>query len=61
MIIPDGPFQGKEAILTTGCDCMLIKGETGFRVKDGKITFEIGYDERDLRHVYDLLRKREQT
>jgi hypothetical protein len=61
MIIPDGPFQGKEAILTTGCDCVLINGETGFCVKDGKIICEIGYDQRDLQRVYDLLRKREQT
>lgn len=61
MIIPDGPFQGKEAILTTNCDCVLIKGEAGFCVKDGKIVSEIDCDQRDLQHVYDLLRKREQA
>jgi len=63
MIIPDGPFQGEEAELkaTAAGDCVRIKGETEFCVKDGKITFKIGYDERDLRYVYDLLRKREQT
>jgi endo-beta-N-acetylglucosaminidase D len=61
MIIPDGPFQGKEAILTTSCDCVLIKGEAEFWVKDGKIVSEIDYDQRDLQHVYDLLREREQA
>lgn len=61
MIIPDGPLQGKEAILTRDCDCVLIKGETGFCVKGGKIISEIDYDQRDLQHIYDLLRERERT
>jgi hypothetical protein len=58
MVIPEGRFQGKAAILTVGCDCILIEREIGFCVKDGKIIFPTdGYDERDLRHVYDLLRR----
>jgi len=58
MIIPNGPFQGKEAMLTTECDWVVIKGETGFCVRDGKIISEIEYDQRDLQYVYDLFRKR---
>ncbi len=57
MVIPDGRFQGKAATLTIGCDCVLIDGEIGFCVKNGKIIFPIdNYDERDLHQVYDLLR-----
>lgn len=60
MIIPDGPFQGKRAELkaTAAGDCVRIHGETDFCVKEGKITFPVDYDERDLLHVYDLLRKK---
>jgi hypothetical protein len=63
MIIPDGPFKDKKAQLKTTPtgDWVRIAGETEYCVKGGKITFEKGYDERDLRYVYDLLRKREQT
>ncbi len=62
MIIPDGPFQGKEAELFADVDCVRIVGEIDFLVKkDGRIIFPIDYDERDLRHIYDLLRKREQA
>lgn len=58
MKIPDGPFQGKEAILVVNCDCVLIADETGFCVKDGRLQFPSGYDERDLNRIYDLLRKK---
>jgi hypothetical protein len=67
MIIRDGPFQGRKALLTTTLegDWVRIEGEESeveFRVgKDDKIIFPIDYDERDLRHVYDLLQKREQA
>ena len=63
MIIPDGPFCGRKAELKTTAagDWVRIDGETEFCVKDGRIGFEIGYDERDLRHLYDLLRKRAQA
>lgn len=59
MIIPDGPFKDKRAELkaTAEGDCVRIDGETEFCVKDGHIVFPIDYDERDLLHVYDLLRK----
>jgi hypothetical protein len=57
VIIPDGPFQSKEAVLIVGCDCVLIEGETVFCVKDGKIYSLIEQDERDPRHFYDLFRK----
>lgn len=62
VIIPDGWFRGKNAELksTADGDWVLIEGETEFRYKDGTIaTLPEGYDERDLRYVYDLLRKRE--
>lgn len=62
MIIPDGWFGGKNAELksTADGDWVLIEGETEFRYKNGEIaTLPEGYDERDLRHVYDLLRERE--
>jgi len=60
VIVPDGPFQGKQAELkaTAAGDCVRIDGETEFRVKDGRIVLPIDYDERDLLHVYDLLRKK---
>lgn len=58
MKIPDGPFQGKDAVLVLNCDCVLIEDETGFCVKDGELKFPMGYDERDLSHIYDLLRKK---
>jgi len=58
MIIPDGRLQGKEAILIVGCDCVLIEGEIGFCVKDSRFIFSTDYDERDLRHIYDLLREK---
>jgi len=64
MIIPDGPFRGRKAELRTTKegDWVRIEGESQFCVKpNDQITFEIGYDERDLRPVYDLLRKRERT
>jgi hypothetical protein len=57
VIIPDGPFKDKEAELTIGCDWVQIEGETGFCMKEGKLKFSVNYDERDLRHIYDLLRK----
>ena len=44
-----------------GFDWVRIDGETEFCLKYGRLTYEIGYDERDLRHVYDLLQKREPT
>ncbi len=56
MIIPDGPFKGKEAELITECDHVRIEGEAGFCMKEGKLRFYMDYDERDLRHIYDLLR-----
>jgi len=60
VIIPDGPFQGKRAELkaTAAGDCVRIDEETEFCAKDGHINFPIDYDERDLLHVYDLLRRK---
>jgi hypothetical protein len=57
MVIPSGRFQDRQAMLIVGCDCVVIEGEIVFCVKDGKIVFPLGCDERDLRHVYDLLLK----
>jgi hypothetical protein len=62
VIIPDGWFRAKNAELksTADGDWVLIEGQTEFRYKDGKIAaLPEGHDERDLRHVYDLLRERE--
>lgn len=64
VIIPDGWFKGKKAELkrTADGDWVQIEGETEFRYKNGQIaTLPEGYDERDLRYVYDLLRDRERT
>lgn len=61
MIIPDGWFQGKNAELIANCDGVMIERETIFFVKDGRTIFQIGEDEQNLRHVYDLLRQRGQT
>lgn len=62
MIIPDGWFRGKKAVLrsTAEGDWVRIEGETEFDVTDGKISSETEYDQRDLQHVYDLLRARDQ-
>lgn len=61
MIIPGGPFQRKNAELITDCDGVIIEGKTIFFAKDGRTIFQIGEDERDLRHVYDLLRRKRKT
>jgi hypothetical protein len=69
MKIRDGWFEGRNAELksTQAGDWVRIEGEevVEFCVKDGSIISPkqsvIDYDERDLLHVYDLLRKREQA
>lgn len=61
VIILDRWFRGKKAELksTAEGDWVRIEGETEFCVKDGKIISETEYDQRDLQHVYDLLRARD--
>jgi hypothetical protein len=62
MLIPDGWFQGKKAVLRTNTagDWVQIDDGTEFCVRNGKIYAlqnDIGQVD-DFRRIYDLLRKK---